>query len=164
MDLDRYTMDDLILSALKAEVEAKATYGALANGVKNAYLKGRLEFLAEEEEKHRSYLDGLYRTQFPGREPELPSTTPVPMPEVHLPSEHLPLSEVFTQAMTAERAASEFYASFAQRFEEGDDARTMLNYFSKMEMGHYNLLETERDSARDFEEFDDQWPMMHAGP
>jgi hypothetical protein len=31
-------------------------------------------------------------------------------------------------------------------------------------MGHYNLLETERDSARDFEEFDDQWPMMHAGP
>ena len=164
MDLDKYTMEDLILSALKAEVEANAIYNALAKGVSNAYLKGRLAFLAEEEEKHRSYLDGLYRTQFFGREPELPDTTPVPMPEVSLPSERVPLSKVFGQAMVAEKAASEFYASFAMRFEEGHEARAMLTRFSQMEMGHYDLLETERDAANDFEDFDSEWPMMHVGP
>ena len=88
----------------------------------------------------------------------------MPLPEVSIPSQRVPLSEVFTQAMTAERAASEFYASFAQRFEEGDEARTMLQYFSKMELGHYALLEVERDAASSFEDFDNGWPMMHAGP
>lgn len=164
MELDKYTMEDLLLSALKAEVEANAIYNTLANGVRNAYLKGRLAFLAEEEEKHRSYLDGLYRTQFPGREPELPDASPVPMPEVSIPSEQVSLSEVFSQAMAAEKAASEFYTSFAMRFEEGHEARTMLTNFSTMEMGHFNILKTERDAARDFEDFDNEWPMMHAGP
>jgi len=164
MDLSKYSMEDLVLTALKAEVEAKETYTALAKGVNNAYLKGRLCFLADEEEKHRGYLDALFRDQFPGREPVLPGATPVPMPEVSLPSEHLPISSVFAQAMEAERVASDFYASFAQRFEEGSDPNRMLLYFSKMEMGHYDLLKTERETAAQFEDFDEMWPLMHAGP
>jgi rubrerythrin len=164
MDLGNYSTEDLILTALKAEVEAKAVYTALAGGVKNAYLKGRLVFLAEEEEKHRAFLDKLYRTEFEGREPVLPDTTAVPLPEVSVPTEQVPMSSIFTQAMAAEKAASEFYVAMAERWGKGSEPYDMLMYFSRMETGHYRLLETERDAATEFEEFDSVWPLMHAGP
>ena len=40
----------------------------------------------------------------------------------------------------------------------------MLVYFSRMELGHFNLLKTEREVAAELEEFDTMWPLMHAGP
>ena len=116
MDLDQYSTEDLILTALKAEVGAKEVYSTLADGVKNAYLRGRLEFLAGEEEMHRAFLDRLYRSEFEGREPVLPDTTPVPLPDIAIPSEQVPITSIFTQAMTAEKAASEFYADMADRW------------------------------------------------
>ena len=164
MDLGQYSTEDLILTALKAEVGAKEIYRTLATGVKNAYLRGRLEFLASEEEKHERYLDGLYRDEFQGRDPVLPDSTPVPMPEVTIPSEQVPITGILSQAMAAEKAASEFYAAMAERWAKGSEARDMLMYFAKMEMGHYRLLETEMAAAAEFEEFDSVWPLMHAGP
>ncbi|MCK5251526.1 MAG: ferritin family protein [Thermoplasmata archaeon] len=164
MDLDQYSTEDLILTALKAEVGAKEVYSTLADGVKNAYLSGRLRFLAGEEEMHRAFLDRLYHSEFEGREPVLPDTTPVPLPDIAIPSEQVPITSIFTQAMTAEMAASEFYADMADRWAKGSEAHDMLLYFSKMEMGHYKLLETERDAAAEFEDFDQVWPLMHAGP
>jgi rubrerythrin len=164
MDLDKYSTEELILTALKAEVEAKEVYTTLAGGVENAYLKGRLEFLAGEEEKHRAFLDGLYRREHPGKEPALPEASPVPMPNLTIPTERVPISGIFNQGMAAEKAAAQFYASMAERWAEGSETRDMLMYFSKMEMGHYRLLETERDTAAEFEEFDQVWPLMHAGP
>lgn len=164
MDLGNHSTEDLILTALRSEVEARDVYSRLADGVKNAYLRGRLEFLAGEEEKHREFLDGLYRSEFQGREPVLPEASPVPMPDLRLPTQQVPISTVFEQGMAAERAASEFYAAMATRWDEGSEPHDMLLYFSKMEMGHYRLLEAERDAAADFEEFDSVWPLMHAGP
>lgn len=164
MDLDKYTTEDLILTALRAELDARAVYETLAGGVRNAYLKGRLEFLASEEEKHERYLDGLYRTEFPEREPQVPATTPVPLPEVRIPTEQVPISEVLSQAMAAEKAAADFYGSMATRWAEATEQREVLLYFSKMETGHYRLLETEMQAAAEFEDFDQFWPLMHAGP
>ncbi len=164
MDLGNYSTEELILTALRSEVEANQVYTTLAQGVKNAYLKGRLQFLADEEEKHRAFLDKLYRSEFGGREPVLPEASPVPMPDLKIPTEQVPISTVFNAGMEAEKAASEFYAAMATRWGKGSEAHDMLMYFSKMEMGHYRLLETERDAAADFEEFDSVWPLMHAGP
>jgi hypothetical protein len=33
-----------------------------------------------------------------------------------------------------------------------------------MELGHYKLLEVEKESMERFEEADVYWPMMHIGP
>lgn len=164
MELDGYELDDLILTAIKSEVEAKDVYHTLSKACRNAYLSNRLEFLAGEEEKHRAYLEDLYGAHFPGSEVSLPEEGVVPMPEISIPSERVPISAIFSQAMEAERAASEFYASMAELFEEGSEPRRMLAYFSKMEMGHYRLLEDEREAADSFEDFDFEWPMMHVGP
>jgi rubrerythrin len=164
MDLGEYSTEDLILTALKAEVGAKEVYTTMAEGVDNAYLKGRLFFLAGEEEKHRAFLDNLYREEFPGQEPVLPEVAAVPLPDIKIPNEQVPISTLFLQGMAAEEAASEFYASMAERWGKGSEAYDMLMYFSRMEMGHYRLLKTERDAAAEFEEFDQVWPLMHAGP
>jgi rubrerythrin len=164
MDLEKYSLEDLILSAVESEIDAKEIYSNLAESVKNYFLKDRLKFLSQEEEKHRVYLTKLYTKNFPSKELMLPEISPVPMPNIAMESEGTPLSDVLTSAMGAESAASEFYSDFAKRFPSESEENRMLVYLSGMEMGHYKILEIEKQNALKFEEFDQVWPMMHAGP
>ena len=164
MDLSGYSLEDLFLIAIKSEVESKRIYQDMAKKVKNAFLKDRLMFLAAEEEKHRTYIEKLYKDNYKVEKITLPETSAVPLPEIKVYNETMPISEVLESAMEAEIAASEFYAEFAKRFPEDSNSRKLLNYFAKMEIMHYEILKTERDNARQFEEFDQIWPMMHVGP
>ena len=164
MDLRVYSLEDLILAAMKSEVESRDLYTSLADRVKNAMLKDRLKFLADEEEKHRDFFEALYKGEFPGMEITLPDGSPVPLPSVPISDEFTPISEVLESAMKAELAAGDFYTALAEFFADGEDIWKMLVYIAKMEMGHYNLLERELEIAREFETFDVEWPMVHEGP
>jgi len=163
MDLTQFSKEELFASAIKSEVESREVYSGLAEKVKNAFLKDRLSFLASEEEKHRAFLEGAFQREFPGRELVLPQKTPVPLPEVRISDEMAPLSEVLESAMGAELASQEFYNSFAAEFPEGTDMRKTLELFATMEMGHYRILEMERDNMKRFESYDAYWPMIHVG-
>ena len=66
--------------------------------------------------------------------------------------------------MDAELAASDFYKSLSDYFEEGSKMHNTLLYLSDMEKGHYKILEVEKESMDRFEEADVYWPMVHAGP
>jgi len=164
MDLKGYSLEDIILTAIKSEVEANAIYTQLAERVKNAILKDRLLFLAGEEAKHKAFIEALHRREFPGKLIVLPERTPVPMPNIEIPAEHVPLSKVIKSAMDAERAASQFYSAFARSYTKDPQVAKMLQYFASMEMTHYEVLEHEKDTADKLEDFDGMWPMMHAGP
>jgi rubrerythrin len=164
MDLGKFGLEDVVLSAIRSEMDAIAVYGKLADGVKNAYLKDRLKFLVGEEERHRTYLVELYGKRFGGPPKAIPEQTPVPMPAMRVPTEHVPISLVLETAMGAEKAASEFYSAMAELFRSDMEVSGMLAYFSKMEMGHYRLLETEKSMVERQEAHDEMWPMMHAGP
>jgi len=164
MDLKGYSLEDIILTAIKSEVEANAIYTKLAERVKNAILKDRLVFLAGEEAKHRAFIEALHRREFPGKAIVLPERTPVPMPSVEVAAEHVPMSKVIKSAMDAERAASQFYSAFARSYTKDPQVARILQYFASMEMTHYELLEREKDTADKLEDFDGMWPMMHAGP
>ena len=48
MDLKQYDMQDLLLTAMKAETDSRDVYRELAARVKNAMLKDRLEFLPHD--------------------------------------------------------------------------------------------------------------------
>jgi rubrerythrin len=163
LDLKSYSLEDLFLSALKSEVDSNTIYSELAESVKNAFLKERLKFLADEEERHRIFLIKAHKEIFQGTEPTLPETSPVPLPEIILPDERVPISEVLESAMNAEIAAHDFYLSFAGRFDDPEMKKT-LEYFALMEEGHYELLKVERENSLKFENYDEYWPMMHAGP
>ena len=163
MELEAYDINQLLLAAIKSEVESKAAYTQLAKRVKNALLKDKLEFLVNEEEKHRKFIEEIYLNHFPDEDLVLPMKTPVPLPEIEI-TETMPVSKVLSSAMKAEQASREFYNKLAHRFEDDTKIKTTLLYFANMELGHYRLLEIEKESMERFEEADVYWPMVHAGP
>lgn len=163
MDLSTYTLEDLLLAAIKSEIESRTVYQTLADMVKNAFLKDRLEFLAGEEDKHNVYIEGLFKKYFPKTEIVLPEETPVPLPALKIPEEPILLSEIIESAMEAEKASSEFYEGLVTVVDDPSVKRT-LQYFAAMEMNHYRILEAEQETMKRFEDFDVEWPMMNVGP
>ena len=163
MDLKKYKMEDLLLTAMKAEVDAQKVYRDLAERVQNAMLKDRLEFLAVEEAKHRGFFEAQFHKDFPGKKICLPAKGVVPLPEVKLEGEDTPLSKVFEQAMEGELAAYDFYRGIAGLYAD-EATRNMIFYVASMEMGHYRLLQIERENAERFEVFEVSWPDIHVGP
>jgi rubrerythrin len=164
LDLTEFSIEDLFLAAIKAEVDSKTKYIKIADGVKNAFLKERLKFLAFEEEKHRELLVKAFNIKFSGTEPVLPDDSPVPLPEIDTSDENAPISLILESAMNAELAARDFYQIFALRFDPGSDMNRTLEHFALMEEAHHHLLKGERDNSLKFEDYDDYWPMMHVGP
>lgn len=162
VDISSYELGDLLLAAIKSEVDSEAIYLQLANKVSNGFLSDKLRFIAAEEKKHREYLESVYKMNMQ-REPKLPRTSPVPLPEIKLSSNLVPPSEIVLQAMEAEEAAAGFYKSLAERFED-DETRKMLVYLSEMEIGHFKLLELEKEKLDREEEYEVEWEMMHVGP
>jgi rubrerythrin len=164
MDLKKYTKEEVFLSAMKSEIEAQRIYTMLAGRIKNAYMKDRLMFLAKEEAKHYKGLEKMYKKELKKKSVKLPKTTPVPLPAMKEPGPSTPVSEVIASAMAAEKAAQDFYLSFAGMFPPDSDQSWLLIYFSNMEKGHYQLLDTEKALMEKDEYFDTNWPMMHVGP
>jgi rubrerythrin len=129
----------------------------------NGLLQDKLEFLAKEEEKHKEFIEEIYSNHYPDKEIKLPDQTKVPIPEIKI-TEDTPISILLKEAMDAEQNASEFYKKLAERFEEGSKIYNTLKYFADMEIGHYKILEIEKNSIERYEEDDVYWPMIHAGP
>jgi rubrerythrin len=163
MDLSSYSLEELILTAIKTEIEARETYASIAREVPNAFLKDRLLFLSDEEDKHRAFLEKVYDRNFPGKEVVLPDETPVPLPEIKM-EPGIPLTDVFQMAMDAEQAANEFYLEMAKLFPDDKQVRNGLEYLASMEMGHYKMLSIEREELARMEDYDAGWELMHLGP
>ena len=176
MDLSQFELKDLILTALKSEVDAERVYRKMGDLVKNFMLADRFRFLAEEEKKHAGFFRDYFGRHFPGEPAELPDECPVPLPKVTIESETVPISDVIAMAMAAEKAAQEFYTSLADRLppenETGEggvpdgrsSVRGMLLYIASMELGHYRLLEVEAQNAAENEQYEIVWDMTHLGP
>jgi len=163
MDLDNYSLEELLLAAIRSEVESKGVYTQLSKKVDNAYLSDKLLFIAGEEQKHRDFLESVYKMNFQ-KDAVLPETSPVPLPEVRVDKGMVMASEVMLQAMAAEEAASKFYSYLSGKQELDDETKSTLEYLSSMEMGHYRLLEIEKQHLDKQEEYEFEWEMMHAGP
>ena len=164
MDLSSYTLEELLQSAIKSEIESNKVYTKLAGSVKNFVLKDRLNFLAEEELKHKKIIESFFKKSFPKVEITLPEKSPVPLPSVDIENENMPLRDLFYQAMEAEKAAREFYLGIANRYQDDSEIKKMLIYLASMEMNHYHILKTECDNIDLFEEYGTDWPFIHIGP
>jgi len=164
MDIEKYSKKDLFLTAMKSEVESRDVFQKLANRVKNFMLKDKLQFLADEEQKHYDYFTVLWQKAFENEEIILPEKTPVPLPELTIESDEERFSDIFQHAMDAEKAAHYFYLSLANRFKIDEDIARQLKYIASMEMGHFKLLEIEKEQAEHYEKYDVEFPLMHVGP
>lgn len=164
MDLRKYTLEDLLLAALKSESESNDIYTKMAEQVKNGLLKDKLNFLASEEQKHQAFIEQVYKAKFPKKKILIPKTTPVPLPPLVLPDEETSLSTLLKSAMQAEKSAHEFYQELSKQFTKDEKIRNILSYFADMELQHYKILEIEKESMDRFEEADVYWDMVHVGP
>ena len=164
MNIDKYSKKDLLLTALKSEKDSKNVYHDLAVRVKNFMLKDKLVFLSTEEQKHYDFISNLWKEEFPAEKIILPDKTAVPLPEIIIDSEELRFSDIFLHAMNAEKAAHYFYLSLANKFKMDEDLSRRLKYIASMEMGHYRLLELEKEQAEEYEKYDVEFDMMHVGP
>lgn len=163
-NLEIYSTEDLILTSLKSEIDSKSAYLKIKDSVKNAVLKDKMDFLAKEEDRHKIFFESLYKKKYPNKVMKIPDRTPVPLPEIKIKDEEMQISDVLQQAMEAETAAHDFYLGISIRFKDEKDIFNMLKYIADMEMGHYRLLEIEKENSLRFESYDDSWPMMHVGP
>ena len=84
MELKHYDIEELLLTAIKSEVESKELYKKLAKKTKNGLLEDKLNFLANEEEKHRSFIEEIYLNHYPDKKIILPKETKVPLPKIIL--------------------------------------------------------------------------------
>ncbi len=162
MDLTNFNLKDLLRIAISSEVESKNVYLGLKERVDNLLLKDRFQFLADEEEKHRAYIERTFKRKFPNDTVELSSDMTTPLPEIKA-DDDMSISEILQSAMDAELAAREFYQSLSEKFDE-PEIKKMLNIFSDMELGHYRLLEIEKKLAEKFEDYESMWPEFHVGP
>ena len=153
----------LLTIALQNEVESRKIYLGLADRIKNFMLKDKIKFLAEEEEKHRIFILDLFNKMFPKETSELPNEIKVPLPQVKFEDDKTPISEVLEDSMKAEMEANKFYLDMAENFKDNVKLYEMILYLASMEIGHYKLLEIERDNAIKFEDLEMQWPMVHEG-
>ena len=163
MDLSKFSENTLLVAAIKSEIDSKEIYQHTANRVNNALLKDKLTFLASEEVKHRNIIEGIYKDKFPDEALQIPDKSPVPMPELRITDEMMPISEVFSMAMNAEKASYDFYNELAKMYESNPTLKKTIEYVATMEMGHYKLIEIEKDNINKFENFDIYLPMIHVG-
>jgi len=163
MDLSKFSENTLLVAAIKSEIDSKEIYQHAANRVNNALLKDKLTFLASEEVKHRNIIEGIYKDKFPDEALQIPDKSPVPMPELRITDEMMPISEVFSMAMNAEKASYDFYNELAKMYESNPTLKKTIEYVATMEMGHYKLIEIEKDNINKFEDFDIYLPMIHVG-
>lgn len=164
MDLRKYRLEDLLLAAMKSEIESNDVYTKMAEQVKNGLLKDKLKFLASEEQKHKTFIEHLFKAKFPKKKILIPKTTPVPLPPLVIPDEDTSLSTLLISAMQAEKSAYEFYQELSKQFTKDEKIRNTLSYFADMELQHYKILEIEKESMDRFEEADVYWDMVHVGP
>lgn len=164
MDLKKYSLEDLLLAAMKSEIESHEVYTTIARNVKNGLIKDKMMFLSSEEQKHKAFIEQVYKAQFPKKKLVIPTSTPVPIPALVIPEEDTPLSTILKTAMAAEHAAHEFYQSLSKQFTQDKKISHTLSYFADMELQHYKILEIEKESMDRFEEADVYWDMVHVGP
>lgn len=166
IDIKDVSFEDMLKSAVMAEINAKEVYEHMADRVDSFVMSERFEFLAGEEKKHEGFIREIYQGVVSKKEMELPDETPVPMPFINY-GDDIDESEIIEQAMEAEIASRDFYQEMAKKADNigvQKNPKKLLEYLAGMEQNHYNILKEELEATEEFEEFDEYHPGMHQGP
>jgi rubrerythrin len=144
-------IDKLLGYAMRAEIDSDRIYTEMSNRLKNPLLVQKFRILAFEEQKHKTVLENLFQSMFPGGTPEVPEKVdPKLLPAVIIrPSSDL--VDILRQAMEAEKSAQAFYAGLAKRVELAK--KKILDYLSKVEKSHYLMLRSEYAMAQQFADY-----------
>ncbi|MEO0108837.1 MAG: ferritin family protein, partial [candidate division WOR-3 bacterium] len=116
MTVSRLNSVEIFGIAIKSEIEAARAYQQIATLVARPDVKRKLRFLREEERRHRSLLEEMYRRDYPDIKLILPAQGLAPTLSTAV-DQNLPVPRLFALAMKAERQSEKFYAENARRSE-----------------------------------------------
>jgi rubrerythrin len=142
MSTDR--LKEIFLYAIQGEINDRKTYQDLADRMENTFLKKKLGFLAEEEEKHRITMEEIYKAYFPQKNIILPKKEENDKVDNNI-GEYLQLIQILETAMEYEKAAQNNYLLLADELSNDQETSVILTYFAAMEASHYDLLKIEKE-------------------
>lgn len=141
MDLKDYSVKDLLLTAIKSEEDTYQLYDTLNSRLEGDRLSAKLNFLTEQELKHRKLLERFHSERFPGEEVDVNDiTTDVPLPMIDIAPGYYPVGDLLGQVMESELITSEFYGSWKEINEKDDELDELLDYLSEWERKHYRII------------------------
>lgn len=145
------SLKELLGFAIRSEIDSNRVYSELSARFSNPLLKEKFNWLAFEENKHKSALEKLYRALLGEEKIQIPDK---PSEELFKEISITPSStlvDLLQQAMDSEKKAEDFYAQLAQSLEKPH--RNILEYLSQVEHSHYVMLKGEYSLAQDFEDY-----------
>ena len=142
MVLDK--LEDMFLYAIQGEINDSKTYMDLSERVEHSFLKTKLKFLAEEEERHKVTLEEMYKVYYPEKDIVIPPNIKGPGLNINF-SDNNQLIKILEAAMEYEKAAEKYYLSIADELSDDLESSATLTYFAAMEATHYDLLKTEKE-------------------
>jgi rubrerythrin len=150
MDLQEYSMKDLLLTAIKSEEDNYQLYSTLDSKMGDDEISSNLEFLAGEEKKHRALLERIFFNRFPDLDIRVDEiATDVPLPMIDIAPGNYPVGDLLSQVMEAEKITADFYSSWKEIQPEQDkEMNRVLEDLSKWEMTHYDMVKEMRDKKR----------------
>lgn len=130
----------VISMAVENEIEAYEFYTAVGEKVKDANLKSIFKDLAEEEKKHRNFLQGMLSQTKPlsfdeAKDYKISETVDKPKLSVSMKP-----ADAITLAMKNEEEAMNMYAELA-KCSPDKEQKEMFESLSRMEQGHKVKLE-----------------------
>lgn len=149
--------------AIRSEIDAARAYQKMATLVDSKDGKQKLRFLRNEERKHKTLLEEMYRREYPDIKLELPDKGLAPKLTAAADRDS-PITKLYELAMEAEQASEKFYSDAAGQ-SDSQSGRRLLSYLSGMERGHYYLLKAEYDLIAEFDRFQSykKFSMEHIG-
>jgi rubrerythrin len=142
MNTDR--LEEIFLFAIQGEINDRKTYQDLADRIENTFLKRKLRFLADEEEKHKNTLEEMYKAYFPQKNIILPKKVQSTELGNNI-GEYLQLIHILETAMEYEKAAQNNYLMLADKLSNDQETSAILTYFAAMEASHHDLLRIEKE-------------------
>jgi rubrerythrin len=123
----------------------------MAHRVKNALLREKFRLLADEEKKHKDILENFFALLYRAEKMTVPPRVDERLLPAVVVRPSSSLVEILEQAMTAEKAARDFYASLARRVRAA--RKKILQYLSGVERTHFLMLRGEYTLALQFEDY-----------
>ena len=106
-------IEEMLKIAIKSEIDAANNYNNMADKTKIVFLKDKLTFLANEEKGHKNLLEKLFQNKFPHKTLTLDVPGKKPLPKFTIEDDML-MSDMLTEAMEAEKKASDFYKNLGE--------------------------------------------------
>lgn len=159
---------EILAVAVRSEIDAAAIYRGLRDRVKNEVLRQKLQFLADEETRHKAILERLFADKFPDEALQIPAESPR-LAKAAAVGETTSVLDLFKLAMAKEKEAEEYYKESKAGITD-PGGRKILDYLARVERSHYFMLKSEIELLEKFPEYFDVeafhtgQDLFHVGP